>query len=386
MGLREKLAIMLLGGGTAWNMGNIGPIVTPIREEFSVSLAAVGVLSGGIVFAALLVATVTAPPLTKRIGAAGGARIVCLCCGVGNIALALAPSFGVALGARAVIGWGAGLAFIFGPAIARAEGGVRLLGIFGASVMVGMAAALGLGGVLQDLGVDWRIAVLLAALIGVLALPLLPAHVDVAQPRPREPGVALRLLRSGGLWRLTLVFLGSLGVPVVVSAWLVYYLSVDGDASTASAGLLSFLVFGLAATMRILGGRLDHRGVPRGWLTGLAPLLAAAGLAALAIEPTMAVALPAAVLMGVGFALPYASIFDQAQRLFPERPVSAISFASIGPNGVPIVLTPLIGLLLAGGLGEAAWLLLAAIVAIGGLANLRPADAVRVPSGRAGRS
>jgi nitrate/nitrite transporter NarK len=185
---------------------------------------------------------------------------------------------------------------------------------------------------------------------------------------------------------LTLVFLGSLGVPVVVSAWLVYYLSVDGDASTASAGLLSFLVFGLAATMRILGGRLDHRGVPRGWLTGLAPLLAAAGLAALAIEPTMAVALPAAVLMGVGFALPYASIFDQAQRLFPERPVSAISFASIGPNGVPIVLTPLIGLLLAGGLGEAAWLLLAAIVAIGGLANLRPADAVRVPSGRAGRS
>jgi predicted MFS family arabinose efflux permease len=373
MGARERLAMPLFGAGTGWNLGNIGPIVTPISDEFSVSLAAVGLLSGGVVFAFLLVANVAAPVLMKRIGAASGARLVCLCNGAGNVALALAPVFAVALGARALIGFAAGLTFIFGPAIAGARGGVRLLGVFGASVMAGIALALALGGILQDAGVDWRMAILLAAAIGMLALPLLPRHVDVPRPARHEPGIGHRLIRSPGLWRLVLVFLGTLGVPVVVSAWLVYYLSVDGDESTAAAGLLSCLIFGVATVMRVIGGRLDHRGVPRGTLIGLAPLLAAGGLAALAIAPTIAVGLVATILMGIGFALPYASIYDQARSLFPERPVSAISFAQIGANSAPIALIPLLGALLAHGLAETGWLLLAAIVALGGLLNLRPA-------------
>ena len=36
MELRDKLIITLFGAGTGWNMGNIGPIVTPIADEFSV--------------------------------------------------------------------------------------------------------------------------------------------------------------------------------------------------------------------------------------------------------------------------------------------------------------------------------------------------------------
>jgi len=291
---------------------------------------------------------------------------------VGNIVLAAAPVFGVALGARAVIGYGAGLAFIFGPSIARAQGGVRGLGIFGASVMAGIGLALLVGGVLEDVGVDWRLAIVLAGVVGTLALPLLPHHVDVARPNPHEPGIAMRLIRSGRLWRLTVIFLGSLGIPVVVSAWLVYYLSVDGGESVATAGLLSFIVFGVATVVRVIGGRLDHRGVPRGAIMGISPFFAAAGLAALAIEPTITIAVPAAILMGVGFALPYASIFDEAQRLFPERPVSSLSFAQIGANGVPVVLIPLVGAMLANDLSELAWLMLAAIVAAGGLLNIRP--------------
>ncbi len=369
---REILAITLLGAGTGWNMGNIGPIVIPIADEFSVSLAAVGLLSGGVVFAALLTATATAPSLMKRIGAANGARTVCGCIAIGNVILAAAPTFGIALGARAVIGYGAGLAFIFGPAIARERGGVRGLGIFGASVMAGIALALVIGGVLQDVGVDWRLAIVIAAVVGALALPVLPRHVDVARPATHEPGIAGRLLRSGPLWRLTVIFMGALGIPVVVSAWLVYYLSVEGGESIATAGLLAFVIFAIAAAVRIVGGRLDDRGVSRGAIMGTAPLLAAAGLAALAIGPTIEIAVPAAILMGAGFALPYASMFDEVQRLFPERPVSAISFAQIGANGAPVALVPLVGALLSAGLSEAAWLMLAAIVAAGGLLNMRP--------------
>ena len=372
MSTRTALAIPVLGAGTGWNMGNIGPIVTPIAEEFSVSLAAVGLLSGGALFAALLMATFTSPWLMQRVGAANGARGVCLSIGLGNLILAASPAFGVALGARAIVGYGAGLAFIFGPSIARVTGGVRMLGVFGASVMAGIGLALLLGGILEDAGLDWRVQILIAALVGVLALPLLPRRVEVAKPSPQQSGLG-RMVRSGALWRLTILFMASLGVPTVVSAWLVYYLSVNGGESVATAGLLSFVVFAIATAVRVLGGRLDHRGMPRGALLGIAPLFAATGLAGLAIEPSLSIAIPAAVLMGAGFALPYASMFDQAQLLFPERPVSALSFAQLGANGGPIILIPLVGALLADGLPEVAWLMLAALVALGGLLNLRPA-------------
>lgn len=49
MPIRERsgLAIFLLSAGTAgWNAGNVGPVVAPLSDEFSVSLAAVGLLAG----------------------------------------------------------------------------------------------------------------------------------------------------------------------------------------------------------------------------------------------------------------------------------------------------------------------------------------------------
>jgi len=380
MTLRHSVALALFAGGTAWNMGNAGPIVAPISDEFSASLGVVGLFSGAALFGALLLATATSPGITKRLGAANGARAACALCGVGNVMLALAPTFGFAFAGRIVAGYGVGITVIVGPAIARAMGGVRGVGIFGAAIMIGIGLALGLGGLLENSGVDWRLAVGLAAVIGLLALPILPHHIDVARPGMTEPGIARALMRSGPLWRLSLVFTGTLGVSVTVGAWLVYYLSVEGDESTAVAGLLSFLIFAVAAVMRIVGGRLDHRGVSKGALMGLAPLIAAGGLAALAIEPSVAIAIPAAVMIGTGLALPYAAMFDQAQRLFPKRPVSAIAFASVGANGSPVILIPFVGILLADGLAELGWLLLAAIVAFGGLANLRT-PTLEKPSG-----
>jgi len=370
MTTRDSVALALFAGGTAWNMGNAGPIVTPISEEFSASLGVVGLISGAALFGALLLATATSPAMTKRIGAANGARLACACGGAGNVVFALAPTLGVAFGGRIVAGFGVGITTIVGPAIARAMGDVRGVGIFGAAIMIGIGLALGVGGALENAGVDWRLAVLLAAVISSLALPILPRHIDVARPGRREPGILGELVRSAALWRLSLVFLGTLGVSVTVGAWLVYYLSVEGNEATVVAGALSFMIFAVAAAMRIVGGRLDHGGVPRWILLGLAPGLGVLGLAALAIEPTIEIAIPAVVLIGMGLALPYAAMFDEAQRLFPKRPVSAIAFASVGANGSPAALIPLFGVMLANDLSELAWLMLAAILALGGLANI----------------
>jgi len=96
--IRKQAAIALFAGATTWNMGNAGPIVTPISEEFSVSLGVVGLLSGTALYGALLAANVSTPILSKRIGAANGARAACLCCGAGNVVFALAPTFTLALG------------------------------------------------------------------------------------------------------------------------------------------------------------------------------------------------------------------------------------------------------------------------------------------------
>ncbi|MGH2960632.1 MAG: hypothetical protein ACRDL3_00330 [Solirubrobacterales bacterium] len=96
-------------------------------------------------FAGIVVATVLAPALGKRIGVAGAARRGCILCGAGNVLFAASPWFAGLVAGRALVGGGLGLALVLGPIFAREFGGVRLLGVFGAGVTLGMAAALGWG-------------------------------------------------------------------------------------------------------------------------------------------------------------------------------------------------------------------------------------------------
>jgi hypothetical protein len=81
----------------------------------------------------------------------------------------------------------------------------------------------------------------------------------------------------------------------------------------------------------------------------------------------------AIVLMGIGFALPYATMFDEGERLLEDDPVLSLTFLTVGANAAPIWAIPLIGSALSDGHGEAAFLVLAAFVALAGVTNLRPA-------------
>jgi predicted MFS family arabinose efflux permease len=367
------LGIVLLAAGTVWNAGNVGPIVSSLRDEFSASLAEVGMISGGVFFAAVLAAKLSGPALGGRIGAANGARLACLCCGAGNLVCAVAPSIGVLFAGRVVAGYGMGLAVLIGPAIARALGGVRMVGVFGAGVMAGIALALGLGGLLEDAGVDWRVTFGVSILTALAALPFLPRRVEVARPGPPRHGIVGRMIHSGGLWRLALLYVAAVGVPVTLSAWLVHYLTEGDGMRTALAGLLALLLFAAAGTARLIGGRLEYRGVPEILLTGVAPLVAALGVTAIALDRGPAVVLPAVVLMGLGFSLPYVAMVDETERLFPASPLAALSFVTAGGNWFPMAAIPLVGVALDAGNGEEALLLIAALVAFAGVVNLWPA-------------
>ncbi len=375
---KTTVAIFLLAAGTAWNGGNVGPAVSQLTESFSVTLSAVGLLSGTVLFAAVVAASLVTPMLSDRLGPAFGAKLAALLCGAGNVIFAAGPTYGWLIGGRVVAGLGLGISLVLGPAVARAAGGVRLLGVFGAGIMLGVAAALGVGGALAEAGIDWRVAFAVSAVLGFSSLPLLPANVEVAPPGARRPGDLRRLVRSLPEWRLLLLFVAILAVPLVISAWFNHYLITEGGVGAGLAGLLAFSLFGLCTAVRVAGGRLSDRRASPLILAGLAPLVAAAGVALFALKPTLVGAIASIVLMGPGFAFPYATMFDEGERLLADDPVLSLTFLTAGANATPILAIPLVGGALANGNGEGAFLILAAFVALSGVANLRPA----VPSAR----
>jgi len=85
------------------------------------------------------------------------------------------------------------------------------------------------------------------------------------------------------------------------------------------------------------------------------------------------------VLMACGFALPYARMMIEAQRLFPPEPAQPTALLTMAGSAVAIGAIPVLGAVLNEGEGELGFLVLAAFVAIAGFANLRPVDTEIVP-------
>jgi len=375
---RAGPAAFLLAVAAAWNGGNVGAIVAPLADEFSVSLGEVGLASGTFFFAGVFAAGLAGSELARRLPIAGGLRIACVLGSAGNVVCALSPSFSVLAGGRVLAGLALGLVLLFGGAFARAAGGVRLLGVYGAGITLGVAVALGLGGLLEDLGASWRLAFWISAGLALVPLPLLPARVPSPAPR-QEPdqGLFAEALGSLDFWRLELLTISTLTVPLVIGAWLVVYLVSGGDLGPAEAGILSFALFALSALMRAVGGRLSESGVAPGRIALAAAVAGALGIAALAAGDTLGWALLAVALMGVGLSLPSAVVYDLGERVLPDRPIGGLGLLLVGANAFPIPVIPLVGAAIAADNPEVAFLPLAALVLVAGIANARPAAGTR---------
>ncbi len=371
---RARATVFLIGLGSAWNAGNIGPVVTEIASEYGVTLGQVGLMSGSVFCVGVAGAGFAGSWISERISVIDGLRLCCAVCFVGNVLVAVSPDFELALAARVLTGLGLGLAFLFGGVYARHEGGSKLVGLFGAGITLGIAFALGIGGLMQDLGVDWRWAFALSALVGVSALPLLPRHSEAETPK-HEPlrKVLIEAATSVRFWRLQGIAIPSFSVPIVIGAWFVHYLVTEGDVAPGAAGAIAFLVFASSAISRDIGGQLLARGTPSGLLSFGGLAIGAAGIAVLAVEPSVAGGLISAALMGIGLSLPYAVCYEQGERVLPDSPVGGLGVTQATANSFPITVTPLLGAAFAAGDGEAAWLAIAVFVLVGGILNLRPA-------------
>lgn len=369
--VRTTFAVALLGLAGAWNGGNVGPVVDPIAAEFDVSLAVVGILSGTLFLGACIVGLLFAAQLGERMGLVGGARLACGLLVAGNLLFAVSPVFvGLAVG-RILPGVGFALVNTLGAVWARSVGGVRLLGVFGASIQLGLALALLLGSALSDLGVDWRVGFGIAAGLGVAAYLAIPADAEAAIAPARRGGGFLRAaFAHARVYRLSLLFMSIYGVPMVLSAWLVAYLTREGGLTTSVAGVAAFILFGLSAAARVYGARLQQHGLPHRILTG-ALSLAAIGLAALALEPVAAVTFAAVVILAIGFGIPYATALSEAQELYPPAPAEPVALMTLLALIPPMIFIPLVGHALSRGSGELAIGLLAAFLVLATLANLR---------------
>jgi hypothetical protein len=75
----------------------------------------------------------------------------------------------------------------------------------------------------------------------------------------------------------------------------------------------------------------------------------------------------------------------EGQRLFPAEPARPTALLSMAGTAVSIVTIPVLGAVLAAGEGDAAFLVLAVLVAVAGVLNLRPAgEPVLVPPDASG--
>jgi cyanate permease len=370
--------------GAAWTVGNVGAVVGELTSEFDISLTTVGLLSGTLLLGFSLLGTVLAPKIAEHIGIVRTMTVAAVLCAAGNAIFAASPVFAGLVVGRVVAGFALGLSVVAGPVFARATGGVTRVALFGAAIQLGAAGGLGLGAVLGDAGVDWRVTFAISAAVALTAVPFLIRQDDVHFERRRRQGGFVRLaVRSPRVWRLVALFVAIFSVPLILGSWLVHYLNVDQGLAAATAGVLSFAMFGVSAAAREAGGVLAQRGFSPALLSGGATFLAAAGLTLLALESSVVFVTLAVLAAGIGFALPYGIAVARAQRLYPSEPTEPVALVTLIGSAVPVVLVPVIGSLLDDGYGTEVFLGLAAIVAVAGALNLRFAEGPLDPSSTA---
>ena len=382
MNARRSIGVFVIAAAiTGWNGGNVGPVVGSLTRAFDISLGEVGLLSGTFFFAGAAGGSLIGAELARRIRIMYGIWACCLLSIVGNVIIAAGDSFAVLAAGRVLAGLGFGLCAVFVPAYARAMGGVKMLGLFGAGLTLGVAGALFLGSILDGAGVDWRIAFVITAGLGAISLPLLPnEEVHVQRAASEGEGLVREALTNQAWWRVQLLGIAALDIPLVVGAWLVHFLITGYGVSAAEAGALAFALFGISAVMRDVAGRMTAAGAGPTMLVVVGLGLGAAGLVLMGQGDTAGVAMAAIVLMAVGLSLPYPLYYDEAERVLPDRPVGSLGLMQVGAGVFPIPVVPLFGSALASGDADLAFAGLAAFTVLTLLLNARPP----VPSARPG--
>ncbi|MGH7320452.1 MAG: MFS transporter [Candidatus Rokuibacteriota bacterium] len=258
-----RSAYALLGGLTAAHLVNdfyvmvIPPLVPALRETFHLSYAQIGVLS----FCFSILSGVLQAPVGHLADARGGRKRVVLAgflvfCG-GFVAMALAPTYPLILGASLLCGLGA---TTFHPqstnfltrAFPASRG--RAMGIHGWGGSIGnFLAPLVVAALVSQLG--WRQALLCLVVPGLLAAALLWGLLE-------EPPPVTAATREWGITRDLVLVAVTFGLLSMVLRGFLTFLPtflVERGASLARAGFLTSLMLVVGLVAQPLGGQVYDR-------------------------------------------------------------------------------------------------------------------------------
>ncbi len=348
----EIAAVFLALAVMAFGTGVIAPVLSSIRDEFTISFSTLGLLLTMSAVARLLM-TLPAGYLVDRshprIFFTGGIGALVAGSGVA----ALAPSFGVLLAGMFIAGIGAAIVFTggFAHVVRRAGPGrrgtdtARLVAGLQVGTMIGPAA----GGLVAS-AFGWRAAFVLTAVVGLAAMVVVWAAVHTPAPRHERP-VDKRSALVGfreGLAVLAVFLLTSLiwgGTFALKNVALPLYGSEELGFDPAGVG--AFASLGAAVRLVVLllaGGLIDRLGRRAVFVPAM--ILPLAGALLLIPPPsvllyTLFAVLPA--LGGVGTVLPPVLVADRVPKEQVGRSLAAMMLtADLVMVGVP----PAIGFML----------------------------------------
>jgi len=330
---------LAIGCFLTWNVSNVGAVADPLAEAYDTSLAVVGLLTTAL-FVTHLAAQLPAGIWSDRYGPQRVGLAACLAAAAGNAVLLVDTSVSLAMAGRLVVGLGSGAGFVAGLDLVRAGGGGAVLqGLYGGATMAGGGLALLIVPPLTD-ATSWR-----APYASGLALALVGAILALAVRGVRPVGRTRRgVLGDARLLPLGALQVASFGLAVIAGNWIVPLLEREG-ATTAVAGALGSFVLLAGIVTRPLGGALANRwpGRRRG-LVGGSLIAVSAGALVLAAGGPLWLSALGSLALGLAAGLPFAVVFEAAQRLRPDAPAAAIALVN-GCAVLAIVIgTPLVGL------------------------------------------
>jgi nitrate/nitrite transporter NarK len=350
---RALLLICATAIASATNYTNHGPVLGFIRGEFGLSSADAGAIATAF-FAGAASTMLLGGGIADRIGTRPAVTLGFLLMVIGNLGTGLAsPDFPALLAWRVLGGFGSGFGFAAGSAYTRSifddRGRHLAQGLYGASFLLGSGLTLAYIPLLAGAAGDWRFAFTVSGL-GVAVVWVVWTLFSPSEPRaPVVHGARAALvlaLRERNTWLLALCHACGFGMAIVVGTWVTLYL-VDAFAMPiAAAGLVGSLTLVTGIAARTAGGVILESGLRPVRLIRSGLILAAGGLATIALAPNLPVAIVALVVTGLGVGLPYAAVFNGAAASAHRSPASAQAVVGLGGLSSAIFGPPLVGTLL----------------------------------------
>ena len=345
--MRTAVALLTLSAvAFGFTYSDHAPLIPLVSAEFRLDDLGAGLLSTSL-FTSYLFTTLLTTGLAERLGPK---RIVGAGLAVstfGTLAFAVAPTYGVALAAKAIQGVGSALAFVAAARYLAGLYGVRrnhfALGLYGGGFPFGSALALLVMPPLASALGGWRGAFWAEALFVGAAATLWWRVPEV--PRIARSGSIRDALRCPNCWWTSLQHAAGFGMAIASGTWITVYLLREFHLPLELSGLLGSLLLVLAVVARSVGGLLLARErMPTRQVMRVGDLAIVAGVVLLAVpDRPLAVALGGAVLVGIGVGLPYSAVFNTAAASLPTAPGAAQGLAAIGGTVGVMIGAPVMG-------------------------------------------